>query len=52
MELGIYVLGSLSAVLVAAVGVYIGNGRRSDIAHVMESQLARSAETIRDQLRP
>lgn len=50
MEFGAYVFGTVSVVLVAAVGVLRGYERRVDLAKVMEFQLTRSAETIRDKL--
>jgi hypothetical protein len=52
MEVGVYGLVALSAVLVAAVAIYLGKQRRNDIAQEIEAQLRKSAETIRDQLSP
>lgn len=48
MEVSVYSFVALSAVLVGAVGVYLRKRRRSDIAETIESQLRKSAETIRD----
>lgn len=49
MEVGVYGFVGLSAVLVGAVAIYLRKRRRNDIAQEIESQLRKSAETIRDQ---